>query len=294
MRRRDFLAVSAASLLAAGQDKRERLAVSSYCFHNLFVNTKDGDAPPIQGKPLELLDLPELIADRYHIHNLEVLSPHFASRQPAYLREVNAKLSRTHSRIAVIPVDVDELWDQPGLSSPDEKVRRHALSLLRPWIETAHAVGARAVRCDPGRIDRKNLAPTVASFRELAALAHPLGLGIIVQNYYGVSAEHPEELVRLVHETGDRIGTLPDFGNFPDQATRERGLKLLFPLASTVCHARDTESDGKGGLVHFDLGHCVKIARDAGYKGLYSIESEARGDVYANVQYVCGLLLKNI
>jgi sugar phosphate isomerase/epimerase len=115
---------------------------------------------------------------------------------------------------------------------------------------------------------------------------------VIVENHGGVGSEHPEELVRILREAGEPCGTLPDFGNFPDEETRQRGLKALFPLARTVCHVRDTEGDGHGGLVHFDLRRCLAISREAGYQGIYSIEAEARGDAYANVQYVLDALLR--
>jgi sugar phosphate isomerase/epimerase len=303
MKRREFLRNSAAGLLAAWGGgsvlaqtaqaaKLERIAISSYCFHNLFPKTRGSGGPAVEGKPLDLLALPEMFADRYGVHNLEVVAPHFASQEPAYLQEVVAQLKRTHSRIVDVPVDIGELWDKPGLSAADERLRARAVSLYKPWFDTAHAVGARSVRCDPGKINSQDLTPTIQSYRELAAYAKPRGLYVIVENHGGVGSEHPEELVRILHEAGDQTGTLPDFGNFPDEDTRVRGLTALFPLARTVCHVRDTEGDGKGGLVHFDLARCLRISREAGYKGLYSIEAEARGDVYANVQYVLDAILK--
>ena len=42
-----------------------------------------------------------------------------------------------------------------------------------------------------------------------------------------------------------RIGALPDFANFPDEPTREKGLKMLFPYAPTVCHAKGLEFDAE-------------------------------------------------
>jgi hypothetical protein len=53
-----------------------------------------------------------LIVDLFHLHHLEILSPHFESRNPSYVKEVNARLKRAHSRIANIPIDVPELWNQ--------------------------------------------------------------------------------------------------------------------------------------------------------------------------------------
>ena len=65
-------------------------------------------------------------------------------------------------------------------------------------------------------------------------------------------------------------GALPDFGNFPDDATRERGLRLLFPLARRICHAKLLP----------DIGQCVRVAEEAGFRGVYSIES---ADVSATI-----------
>ena len=305
MNRRQFIMASTAGAFATSvvrstsaqspeEAKRARIAVSSYCFYNFFPSTRDRDAPPLDGKPFELLDFPEMVADRYHIHNLEILMPHFASREPSYLQDVNARLKKAHSRIVNVPVDVGELWKKRGLSSADTKARERAISLYKPWFDVAQAVGARSVRCDPGKINTADLSPTTASYQMLGAYAKSKNLYVIIENHFGVGSEHPEELVRILQAAGKQVAALPDFGNFPDQQTRERGLKLLFPLARTICHARDTEGDGSGGLVHFDLGECVRISKEAGYRGIYSVEAEAKGDVYANVQHVYDELMKHI
>lgn len=302
MQRRQFLIGSTAGVMAAHrasagataeEAKRARIAVSSYPFYNQFAATREKNAPPL-AKPLEFLDFPDLIADRFHLHNLEILSPHFESRTPAYVKEVNLRLKRAHSRIVNIPIDVGELWNQGGLSAPDPKAREQAISLYKPWFDFAHDVGALSVRCDPGRINRDDLGPTVASYRTLAAYARSRKLYVVVENHFGIGSEFPETLVTILKQVGAHMATLPDFGNFPDQDTRERGLKLLFPFARTICHARDTEGDGKGHLLHFDLAQCVRIAKDAGYRGMYSVEAEAQGDIYGNVQHVFDELMKSL
>ncbi len=228
------------------------------------------------------------------MHKLEILSPHFGSRDASYTKEVNRQLKRAHSQIVNIPIDISELWNQDGLSAADPKLRERAIALYLPWIDFAHDVGALSVRCDPGKINRNDLEPTLASYRTLAAYAKSKGLYVIIENHFGVGSEHPEELARILTQVGGNLAALPDFGNFPDEETRHRGLKLLFPLARTICHARDTEGDGKGGLVHFDLGECVRISKEAGYAGVYSVEAEAKGDVHANVQHVYDELMKRI
>jgi len=127
MRRREFLILAGASALAQtppGDAKRGRIGISTWSFHTLFPN--DAAKP---AKPLDLLEFPEMIADRYHVHNLEVIAPHFASTESSYFREFQARLKRAHSRLVNIPIDIAELWEKPSLSSPDTKVREQAISL---------------------------------------------------------------------------------------------------------------------------------------------------------------------
>ena len=81
-------------------------------------------------KPLKALDFPEMIADRYHVHNLEIVSPHFESSEPSYIRELKARLERAHSHLVNIPIDYDELWEKPALSAPDSKEREKAVKQI--------------------------------------------------------------------------------------------------------------------------------------------------------------------
>jgi sugar phosphate isomerase/epimerase len=107
------------------------------------------------------------------------------------------------------------------------------------------------------------------------------GVGVIVENH-GAISQHPEVLARILRASG--AGALPDIGNFPDEETRERGLRLLYPLAKGISHAKL----GPG----FDLAKCLQIAKGAGYKGVFSIEAEGRGDPYEPVQQILDALNK--
>jgi sugar phosphate isomerase/epimerase len=313
MLRRDFLtrlagAPLAAGFLASGKargrppqshasrpswgDKREHISISTWSLHNYFQSTREADCN-LPGAMLALLDFPEMIAERYKVHNLEFCAPHFASTESAYLVELKSRLVRTHSRLVNIPVDIEEIWTQGGLSDPVKEVREAAVNASKKWIDIAAKMGSRAVRCDPGRMDPKHLGPTVESYKTLAAYAQSKGVQVIIENHGGVGSEHPEELIGLFKRVGIRIlGALPDFGNFPDEPTREKGLALLFPYARVVCHAKGLEIDSRGEETKFDFPKCVEISKKAGYRGVYSIEYEGPGDPYEGVQKVLDELLK--
>jgi hypothetical protein len=79
--------------------KRARIGVSTWSFHTLFPN--DAAKP---AKPLDLLEFPEMIADRYHVHNLEVIAPHFRVHlNHRIFGNFQARLKRAHSRLVQHP-----------------------------------------------------------------------------------------------------------------------------------------------------------------------------------------------
>jgi len=243
----------------------DRVCVSTWSFHTLFETGR-----------MQILDFPELVADRYGVRNLEIVAPHFGDAGP---RDVQARLDRTHSRIVNIPVDIQELWETPSLSSPDAAVSARAVALYSEWIDRAQDLGVHSVRCDPGLLNLNDLTPTIASYRNLVEYGRSRGVDVIVENH-GSASEHPEQLAEVLQRSG--AGSLPDFGNFPNSATRERGLRLLFPLAKSLCHVKRIP----------ELGRCVEIARDSGFGGVYSIETGTPGDSYEAVQEVIDALLQ--
>jgi sugar phosphate isomerase/epimerase len=294
MIRRQFLQQSAAVLAGTAlkaTPNAARIGISTWSFHNFFSTTRDDNAPPLSGQPWDARDFPAMIADHYHVHEMEIVAPHI-SMQPSYIRDLKARLESAHSHLVNIPVDIEELDQGGGLSDSDAKLRERIISACTKWIDVAHELGARSVRCDPGKINTANIAPTVASYKALASYGASKDIFVIIENHGGVGSEHPEELVELFKAVGKNCGALPDFGNFPDEATRQKGLKLLFPFSHAVCHAKGLKFDDKGNETAFDFAQCVKTSKAAGFKGVYSIEYEGVGDPHQGVQHVVDELLR--
>ncbi len=282
-----FAAAALGGRLHASADKAKspRIGISTWSFHNFFTATHEKEAGPLE-KPWDMLDFPEMIADHYGVHQLELVAPHFASMQPSYLAEVNQRLARAHSHLVNIPVDIKELWDKGGLSDPDAKIRETAITACKKWIDVAHTLGGKSVRCDPGQINRADLSPTISSYKALASYAASKDMYVIIENHGGVGSEHPEDLVKLFKATGPHCGALPDMGNFPDEATRKRGLRLLYPYARTVSHAKGLKFNEAGVETAFDFPDAIQASKTAGYKGVFSVEFEGSGDPYIGVQHV--------
>jgi sugar phosphate isomerase/epimerase len=309
MRRRDFissmaLGSAAGAVLsrtgsrawtvtpAADAAKLRRISISTWSFHNYFASTREPEFK-LPGAMLRLVNFPKMIAEKYKVHNIEICVPHFESAERGYLNVVKARLGEVGCKVVNMPVDIDELSEKGGLSDPDKKVRENAIRGAKRWIDVAATIGCKSVRCDPGKIDSKNLAPTIDSYKQLAEYGKTREVHVIIENHGGVGSEHPEELVELLKGVGGNyIGALPDFANFPDEAIRSKGLQLLMPYAHVVCHAKGLEFDAKGNETQFDFPKCMEITKKAGFKGVYSIEFEGPGDPYAGCQKVLHNLLK--
>ena len=259
--------------------KRDRIAVSTWSFHTFFE--RDRNQPDKQ--LWDIRDFPGMIADRYHVHNVEFVLPHLGAIEPSLVRDVKARLADAKSRVVNMPLDYGELWNKPAISSADAAEREHALALYRKGIDAAAALGCPTVRADPGAVNLQDPSITIESYRQLGAYARDKGINLVVENH-GDIAKDPETLVRILRSAG--VGSLPDFGNFPDDETRQRGLELLFAVAGDVAHAK--MRDG------MDFGRCMRTARNAGFAGVFSVEASGRIDPFVEVQQIVDALMQHL
>lgn len=308
MNRRDFIRNAAAGALAAelapwaaiagvqapdsGADKLRRVAVTTWSLHAFFAKTKEDN---VQGEMLELRKFPELIADKYHVHNLELCSVHFESTTPSYVSDVKEGLRKAHARVINMPVDYPHDWDGKGLCDPDEKQWRWEIAERKKWIDIAATLGARSIRPNPGGTAKMtDLSRPIAAYKELGEYGRTKGVKVIIENHGNVAGK-AENIVAIIKGAGTQwVGALPDFGNWAE-AVRYQGLEMVFPYASTVCHARYETPGGaemNGKLVTFDFARCMKIAQTAGFKGVYSAEFAGHGDPYEGTQKIIDELVK--
>jgi hypothetical protein len=272
--------------------KLDRIAISTWSLHNYFRATRDSDFN-LAGPLLALLDFPEMMVDRYKVRHWDVCATHFPSTEPAYLRELKYVLVHTLSTIVNVSVDIKEGGPDGTFSDPDPEERRAAVNAVKPWVDVAHELGVKSVLVGPGRVARGNLVHAAESYKALAIYALAKGVHVMVENQGRFGTEHPEELTKLLKLAGPgRLSVLPDFANFPDEPTRERGLKMLFPYTPSLCHAKGLEFGADGAETGYDFPQAMAIAKKAGFRGVYSIKFDGPGDPYAGIQKTLDELLK--
>lgn len=244
------------------KSKLDRIGAMSGNFSDLLTQATDWSQPVTSGR-LDIMDFPAMLAERYGIHNVEVEDRHFLSLEPAYYEKFHARLQRAKSRMINIDLELDTTGYSGTISpcSPDPQIRAHAIELTKQWIDRAAMIECPSVMPNQGRTWGEDLTPIIDALKSLRDYGASKNVAIILEERGSVPID---TLVKVIRESG--IHANPDMGNWKDEASMERGLRLLYPFALTVSHV-------KWNPDRFSLATAVAISREMGFKGIYSLET---------------------
>lgn len=290
MNRRDFLisAAAATSLAAAGRasaqtsadQKRARIAVMMFGL-NSIVKTNMPSAPE---RTLELMDIGQLCADRFKIHNVELQSNYFPSTELTWLRDFKSKLEKTKTSIVQINLEFGAGYN---MAAETPTGRLQMIDLHRVWIDKAAFLGCPRLLLNQGVPTPENKALLISNYGAIVAIAKAKGITVASENRNApgagrgatapaagqaapapVAAPPPAGpsypiLVEILRASGAHA--CADFLNFPNPAEQLAGLRAMLALTHGLVHA---------GMRH-DMPPAMAICKELGYKGLYSIKANA-------------------
>jgi sugar phosphate isomerase/epimerase len=287
MKRREFLIAAAVTVGAAdrpwGQGSKgttgsraDRVAIMVYSFARVL---KLQGRPSTPERTLEIFDVPEMFADRFKVHNVEMQHNYFESTEPAYFKDFLSRLEKTKSRVSNINLELGNM----SIAAPDPSLRAQAVDLTRAWIDHAVVLGSPRVMINQGRLTQENKAAAIETLTRMTAYAKTRNVM--------VGAEPRGDDFTLLTEVIRAGGayTNPDVGNFGgDQAHQHDGIKAMFPYTDGNCHMKMLNPPT------YDLAAAIALIKELGYAGLYSIENEQPGDPYDNVQKVYDVVVANV
>jgi hypothetical protein len=312
MKRREFLIGSAITLGSSkirgqrpAQSKLDRVAIMSLCFSPILKSDAHPDDPK---RTLDVMDLPDMIAERYGVHYVEMQHSHFLSTEFAYLEEFRSRMRKAKSQINQINLEFGPL----NISSPDPVLRVETIDLNKRWIDHAVTLGCPRVMVNQGTLAPEVRQDAISTLRTINAYAKVKKVFVTMENRGGgvqsgraaaaaaaasrdgVSTEIPrptspnwEVVVEVIKAAG--IWANPDVGNFPDEDSRAAGLRAMYPLSSGSSHCHYNPE-------RYNEANAIRISKEAGYKGLYSIEAGSNNgpDPYTAVQTILDELLRDI
>jgi hypothetical protein len=313
MKRREFL-IGAGITAGAGklraerpdQARLDRIAIMSLCFNPVIKSAAHPDDPK---RTLDILDLPDMIAERYGVHHVELQHAHFASTEPGYLEEYRGRLKKAKSQMNQINVEFGTL----NISSPDPVLRLETIDLTKKWVDYAVILGCPRIMVNQGTLAPDVRQSAIDTLKTINAYAKTKKVYITMENRgggggggrgggAGTPASNPsaapqtpprppsppwDVVVEVIKASG--IWANPDIGNFPDEEARAAGLRVMYPLSSGSSHCHYNPE-------RYSEANAIKISKEVGYKGLYSIEAGANNgpDPYTAVQTILDEIVRDI
>jgi hypothetical protein len=299
MQRREFLMSAAAvagfantlvSHAQAPTSRAARLDRIAMMTLNFTALLKTPHQPPSPDRTLDLFDLPEMYADTYGVHNIELQHYHMASTEPSYFRELRTRMDRAKSRAIQLVVEFGGL----NISAPDHNFlpRLQAVDLTKVWIDRAVVLGCPRIMVNQGQPSEENRQYAVETLKLMVAYGQAHGVKVTLETRGGGGAAGgtapsagpagspapPAPAVPdqpawvLLHEITKAAGAYVniDFGGVraESQEALHTALTAMLPTSSGSMHVRQSTPA-------WDLATALRYLESLGYTGYYSIE--ARG-----------------
>jgi len=325
MKRREFLvgAAAAAGLVssrkgwpARAQSRGDeanlrRVAIMSLCFNSILQNPSQ---PETAARTLDVMDLGQMLADGYGVHNVEMQHAHFPSTEPAYLKDFRDRLAKMKSQVTNINLE----FGPQNISAGDPALRQQAIDRTKEWIDHAVSLGCPRIMINQGAPTQENKEIAIAALKAMGDYGKSKNIKVAMENRGGGGGRQAAPatgtppappgppalpappaspapaapaawilLVEIIKGSGTWANC--DLGNFPDQETQHAGIRGMFPLTDGNCHV-------KLNPARYDLPAALALVKQLGYTGLYSIEAGggAGTDPHQAVQNIYDVLLPNM
>lgn len=272
-----------------------QFSIGSYSFHRLLRAGKHDMFKYIEdSKRLGMTQLDPWIGhlepvttEDKHLREIgDTQTTVFSDELLAYLHKVKAAVHESGLPIGCLAVDGAHIYEETA-----EKRTANRTSAYR-WINAAQRLGAQQIRIDTGGtpdMSDEMFQIIVEGYQDLMQHSKQAGLELIMENHWGAN-KTPENVVKIL-ESVEGLGLLFDSNNWPE-GRHEESWERCAKYANSV-HIKTFEFDANGNETTVNIPKVVSLLREAGYQGVWGIESVPKdGDEYAAVEKTKVLLEK--
>lgn len=229
----------------------------------------------LRGK-LDPLDFPLYARQQFGIDAVEYVNTFYfgRARDHQYLTELKKRAQGEGVTSVLIMCDLEG-----DLGHPVQNERKKAVENHHKWVEAAAFLGCHSIRVNAKSAGTWSQQMQLAAdgLHALAEYAEQYKINVLVENHGGLSS-HPKWLTETIKAADhQRVGSLPDFGNFRINATERydnyEGVNLLMPYAGAVS-AKSLDFNSLGEHTTFDYLRLMRSVVQAGYQGYVGIEYE--------------------
>jgi hypothetical protein len=270
-----------------------RLSIGGYSFHQLFQEgqqdvfkyiTDCKELGATQLDPWNAQLAPIRNADQVIQAGSDPRNAQLTAQDDAYLAAVRRAADDAELPFGCIAVDGAHIYDD------DPAVREAHRVLADRWLDVAQILGAEQVRVDAGGtadMPEEMFAIVVDGYRDLVARAAKKGIGVLLENHWGISVI-PENVARLI-DAVDGLGLLFDTNNWAP-GLREHAWEVCAKYARST-HIKTFSFDEDGNDPSVDVSLAIRLLVEANYSGCWGIEScPTDGDEYGAVRKTTALI----
>jgi hypothetical protein len=279
--------------------KVARLAIMSLTFGGILKTGSTTDPPT---RTLDIMDLGQMYADRWDVHNVELQHSYLLSTETSWLKAFRARLNQTKSRVSNINLELGAM--NPSAASPVD--RAQFIDLTKRWVDHAVTLGCPRIMLNQGALTEATRATAIATLKLVGAYGkskgvmlslEPRGAGAGRRGAAGDAPAGPPPpppappyilLTEVIKGAG--IYANVDLANYGSQEAQHAGMRMMMPYTVGNTHMRLNPAQ-------YDLPAALKILRDElKYKGIYLIEQgiPPAADPYASIQAVYEVVLEHM
>ena len=304
--RRDFLkytGMGAMALAAGGTQlpavaaKREySISLAGWSLHKT-IGRREGQK--------DMLEMPKMTRDEWDIDAIELVNGMLPQSDALkndmkYYDQLAKNAADNNVKILLIMID-----GQGNVGTKSDRMLERTVENHNNWIDVAAGLGCHSVRMNWGGAPKgweddealldAFVEMSVPGFRAICDHGDKKNINVTLENHWGPSSyiEPMKKLMKAVDH--ERFGTLPDFGNFPEDVDKYEAIDFLMNHAKAVsakCYDFDDET---GEETKIDYERMISLVHDKhGYNGFIGIEYE--GGRLSEIEGIkrCNELLKKL
>jgi len=216
------------------------------------------------------LDFPSIARKDFGLNGIEFVNTLFEVPTEGYLRRLKRNAEDNGVSMVLIMVD-----DEGDGCSPTSEGRRQFDINHRKWIDIANSLGCHAIRTNcrgPKDVNKDEaLKYSVESYQMLLEYAVPAKVSVLIENHGGVS-DDADWMVALMKEVNNLyFGSYPDWRQPSANFDNVDYLMKMLPYSGGMSYRNQPTEDLTAKM--------IKMAKDAGYRGWYGIESSGREEI---------------
>ncbi len=218
------------------------------------------------------LDFPVIARKRFEIEAVEYVNQFFPDKAEdrKYLTELKNRSDSEGVKNLLIMCD-----NEGKLGAKSERERKLAVKNHYKWVDAAKFLGCHSLRVTvhgDGTPEEQKY-QIIESLSKLAEYSEEIEISIIIENHGGLSSNAVWLCDVIKKADNPFIGTLPDFGNFPEKINIYDSVDKMMPFAKGVS-AKSYGFDENGNETKIDYERMLRVVVRGGYRGYVGIEYE--------------------